>query len=55
MVALTINIKTWKVCVIGVAWKRPPYKPTPLYKKEISKLFKAITQEQSNIIIAFLE
>jgi hypothetical protein len=55
MVALTKNIKRWKVCVIGVAWKRPPYKPIPLYKKYMFKLLKAIRHEKSNIIIASLE
>ena len=41
--------------MIGVAWKRPPYKPILLSKKDMSKLFNAIIQEHSNITIVFLE
>lgn len=55
MIALTKKIKIWKTCVIGVAWKRPPYKPIPLSKKDMSKLFNATIQEHNNIIIVFLE
>lgn len=40
---------------MGVAWKRPPYKPIPLSKKDMFKLFNAIIQEHSNINIVFLE
>lgn len=45
----------WKVCVIGVAWNRPPYKPTPLSKKETSKLFATSWLEHRSIIIVSLE
>ena len=40
---------------MGVAWKRPPYKPTPLSKKDTSKLLATIRQEHSSIITVSLE
>lgn len=36
------KIKIWKVCVIALAWNKPPYRPRPLSKKEIDMLFNAI-------------
>ena len=55
MTALRKNIKIWNVCVIGVVWNRPPYKPIPLSKKDVSRLFNATSQEYNNITMVFLE
>ena len=55
MIALTTNINIWKTCVIGVAWKRPPYKPIPSPKKGMSRFLSAIKEENKRIIIVFLE
>ena len=53
--ALMKKIKTWKVCVIGVAWKRPPYRPIPSARKGVSRFFSAIKEEESKIKIVCLE
>ena len=34
-------MKRWNICVMDVAWNKPPYKPIPLSKKAMVKFFDA--------------
>ena len=44
-----------KVCVKGVTWNNPPYKPIPLSKHKTNKLLKAKKLANSSDIITILE
>ena len=40
---------------MGLAWKRPPYKPKPSLKKGISKFFIAIKEQDIKIKMVILQ
>ena len=42
------------MCVVLVAWNKPPYKPIPASKQVIYKLAKPSSEEYSKTIIATL-